>query len=529
MSIEKMKRNYFKSRFVITVAVTIAVVAAIILANVFVIKLAEKKSTIVDLTTYKSNSLSPENLEFIKKVDYPVEIIVCTPNRSEYTGNKMVSYVYNVYYVQTDATPDNYFNQTINLLETYAKSNENITLKYVDPQKPEFEKLESEFDVTITYGDIIVRCERKNDKGELTYYNEVLTFEEVYNLYDPSNGASMTGYPTYIISSSNIESVLSSAIYTVAASNKSKIGFLTEHSKADSISDFANYLSGYNFEIVELKGTLTLEKLKEKEIETVMLSAPTSDLSDAEIKVLEDFLRNDGKKGRNFVVFGSAGAAKTPKLNEWLEEWGIVVTDKMVYETNGSYKLSDGTSIKLFDKKTDLTKELKEMESNFYCANNIALETKFEEKNTRTTHTLLTTSAYAIKAPMGEANYEPTGDEVKGEIPSIIVTEDTTYDNGYNDYITSYVGYFSSDDFISGSWLDYSGNGNMRYTTIIMNIINGRDGSNVYYDPKITGLHTMSNPLTETEYNIISICSIVVIPVLLLIGGAVVWFRRRHR
>ena len=66
MSIEKMKRNYFKSRFVITVAVTIAVVAAIILANVFVIKLAEKKSTIVDLTTYKSNSLSPENLEFIK-------------------------------------------------------------------------------------------------------------------------------------------------------------------------------------------------------------------------------------------------------------------------------------------------------------------------------------------------------------------------------------------------------------------------------------------------------------------------------
>ncbi len=528
MKKQKMANQNFAKRGIITIIFAVVVVVALILANIFVIKIAEKRSTIIDLTSENSNSLTPSNIEFIKKVDYPVEIIVCVPNRAEYTGSKMVSYVYNVYYVQTDATPDNYFNQTINLLEAYTKCNENLTLRYVDPQKPEFEKLESEFDVDITYGDIIVRCQRKNEEGKLTTYNEVLTFEEIYELYDPSNGSSMTGYPTYVIAASNIETALSSAIYTVASSNKSKIGVLSDHSTVGAWDTFSSYLDGYNFEVVNLDGTLSLERLEKEDIETVMLVSPISDLSNDEIGVLDKFLNNNGNRGKNFVVFGSASSPQTPKLNEFLEEWGIVVKDKISYETNGSYKLSDGISIRLFDKQNELTAEIKDTEDSFYCSNNIALETKYDKKGIRSTHVLMTTSAYAVQAPKGVDEYKETEDDVLGEIPTIIVTEETDYDADYNE-ISSYVGYFASTDFIAASWKDFSGNGNLHYATVIMSIINGRDGANVYYDPKITGLYSMTNPFTEAQYNAVYICSIIVIPVLLLIGGVLVWFRRRNR
>ena len=160
----KIKNPKIMKRSIFTIVFAVVLVAVIIAANIFATTLARKAPTTVDLTADESNSLTPENIDFIKSVDKPVEIVICA-TREGYTGSEMTNYVYSVYYVQENATPDNYFNQTITLLETYPKYNENIKITYVDPQSPKFKELESNYEVDIAYGDILVRCTRP-DKME---------------------------------------------------------------------------------------------------------------------------------------------------------------------------------------------------------------------------------------------------------------------------------------------------------------------------------------------------------------------------
>ena len=524
----KIKNPKIMKRSIFTVIFAVVLVAVIIAANIFATTVAQKAPTTIDLTVDESNSLTPENIDFIKSIDKPVEIVICA-TREGYTGSEMTNYVYSVYYVQENATPDNYFNQTVTLLESYPKYNENIKITYVDPQSPKFKEFESDYEVEIAYGDILVRCTRPDENGKETTYESVITFDDIYELYDASQGqSSMYGYTTYTITASNIESEVSSAVFTVAASGKKKIAILTNHSKKDSYLGLTTILESYNFEILELDGVINNDTLKD--IDTVLLASPVSDISSKELEVLDKFLDNDGKRGKNFMVFGSTASPATPNLNEFLEEWGIKVEDGMAYDTNAGYRLSDGNSMMLFNKKDELTKSVNASELSYYCGDNVAISGAFEngESGTRTAHTLLTTSAYAVKAPKGVTGYTASKNDLMGEMPVIIVTEDTIYNDNY-DEISSHVAYFASIDFINDAWDQFGDNGNMDFAVAISNIINGRAAASMYFLPKITGLYTMSTPLSDAQYTTVYVLSIFVIPALLLIGGVVVWFRRRNR
>lgn len=516
-----MKRSLFVTIF------SVVLIAVIIVANIFSTTIAQKNPTTIDLTKYDSNSLTPQNIEFIKSIDRPVEIVVCATEKG-YRGSEMTTYVANAYYVQETATPDNYFNQTITLLQSYPKYNKNISVSFVDPQSPEFKKLESNYEVDIAYGDILVRCTRPDETGKEKNFESVITFEDVYELYDMSNGTSgMYGYSTYTITASNIETAVSSAIFTVAASGKKQIAFLSNHSTKDAEIAFTTALNNYNFETKSLDGVISAETLKN--VDTVLLVAPVSDISEQELEVLDAFLANDGKRGKNFMVFGSTASPNTPNLNEFLEEWGIKVEDGMAYDTNSGYRLSDGKSMMLFNKNNDLTESVNASELSYYCGDNVALSTVFETSGPRTTNVLMGTSVYAVKAPKGVSGYTPSSNDVVGEMPTIIATSDTVTDEATYDPISSYVVYFAGADFIAESWDQFGDNGNMEFAIAVSNIINGRAAASMYFLPKVTGIHNMNTPLTDAQYTVVYFVSIFLLPILLLIGGVVVWFRRRNR
>lgn len=533
---EKYKNPKFMKRSIFTILFTVVLIGLIIAANIFATTYAQNNPTSIDVSTEKSNTLTLQNIEFIQGIENPVEIIVCATEQG-YRGAEMVNYASEVYYVKENPTTDNYFNQTINLLQSYHKYNDKIgRVQFIDPQKPEFKEIESQFDVEIAYGDILIRSTRPDENGKETTFEDVITFEEVYELYDPNNGASsMYGMmTTYVIAASNLETAVSSSIFTVAASSTKKIGLLTNHSTKNADLAFTDALSGYNFEKVDLSVIENAETLKN--IDTVLLVEPVSDLTPTELESLEAFLDNNGKRGKNFMVFGSTASPNTPNLNEFLEEWGIKVEDGMAYDTNAGYRLSDGKSMLLFNKENELTKGLKASELSCYCADNVALSIAFDgedasegySKGTRTANVLMSTSVYGVKAPKGVSGYTASSKDVLGEMPIIIATSDTTMNENY-DKVSSYVTYFASSDFIDEAWTQFGDNGNMDYAITVANVINGRSGANMYFYPKITGLNTMNTPITEQQSANISTFGIFVLPLLLVIGGVVVWFLRRRR
>ena len=522
----EIKNENVRKRGIFTVIFAVVFVAVVILVNIFSTTLAQKLPTTLDLTADKTGTLTVENVDFIKGVENKVEIVVCAP-RESYTGADMVNYASTVYYVTENNTPDNYFNQTVNLIETYPKYNGNISVSYVDTQSPKFRELESGFETEISYGDILVRCTRPDEKGIEKTFESVITFEEIYELYDTTNGqGAMYGSYAYTITNSNIETCLSSAIYTVAASENKTVAVLASHSTKDAEVAFTNSLKSYNYNITSIDGVVNDENLKN--VDTLLLVSPVSDLSSAELETIDKFLDNDGKRGKNFLVFGSTSSPKTPNLNEFLEEWGIGVNDGIAYETSSAYRLSDGNSYILFNKGDELTASINSGELLYYSNDIVSSSLLFEKSGSRTAHLLMTTSPNAVTAPKGSKGYTPSSNDVVGELPLAIVTEDTTYDSNY-DEISSYVGYFASSNFISDAWEQFGDNGNMEFALSVANAMSGREAGNMYFLPKITGYYTMDTPFTDAEYTAIYIIFIVVIPVIILLGGVLVWFRRRNR
>ncbi len=518
---EKMKNKNLLKRSTYTIVFAAILIAVLVLVNVLSTLLAQRLPTTIDVTADASNSLTQDNIDFIKSIDENVEIVICA-TREGYTGSEMVNYAYNTYYVQENSTPYNYFNQTVVLVESYPKYNNKIKVSYMDPQSPEFKTLESESDISINYGDILVRSSRMVD-GKMTDFSSAITFEDIYDLYDASNGGAMYGMGSYVITASSIESELSGAIYTVASSDRSGIALLTGHAEKGAADGLVDSLEGYNFEFSEIEGAVNADALKD--IRTVILVSPVSDLSASELRVLDKFLDNDGKRGKSFLVFGSTASPETPNLNQFMEEWGIGVEDGMAYETNSNYRYQD--AVLMWGQDNDLIGDESTSELLCFSANNVALKQAYEENDSRTSHILMTTSPYAVLAPKGtKSGYTPPSSAKESEMPLVMVTEDTTYDDDY-DEVTSYVGYFASADLISETWYDYASVGNMEYAVTVVNAVSGRDSSNMYFLPKITG--TTSMTVSDSQQMTVRIVCMIVLPLLVLIGGILIWILRRVR
>lgn len=511
-------KNAFKQRTYIIVT-TIIVAVVLVLINVLSTVVAQKLPTTVDITADNSNTLSEKNIKFIESIENEVEIIVCA-SKDGYTGSEMVNYAYNTYYVQENNTPSNYFNQTVTLIENYPKYNSKIKVDFVDTQSPDFNTLESESDIEISYGDILVRCTREIN-GKKTTLSDIITFEDIYVLQDNSGGYSYYGVYSYSISASNLESALSGAIYTVAASEHRNAALLSSVSKDGAADEFVEALKSYNFDVTEIDSVLSSAALED--IDVLLLVAPVNDLSGEELKYIDKFLENDGKRGKSFLVFGSTSSPETPNLNEFMEEWGIGVENGISYETSDSKRSDYG--IVLYGAGDDLTKSINNSEKSYLANNNIALSQVYETKGTRTTHILMSTSDTAVVAPKGTSGgYTPPSTDEKKQIPTIMVTEDTDYDDDTNE-IVSYVGYFASEDFISAQWSNY-GLGNIDFAVTVANVTAGRSNT-VFFDYKITRLTYMS--VTDAQINAVRVVCFWVIPILVLIGGIVVWILRRNR
>ena len=135
--------------------------------------------------------------ENIKKI----EIILCA-TKAGYTGSEMINYVNQNWGITESNSPDNYFNQTIRLIEEYPKYCSKINVSYIDPQEPSFQKLESETDIEINYGDVLVRATKADGSTKSTLL-DILDLYEVQMMQDANYY--YYGQETYRITLSNVE------------------------------------------------------------------------------------------------------------------------------------------------------------------------------------------------------------------------------------------------------------------------------------------------------------------------------------
>jgi hypothetical protein len=137
-------------------------------------------------------------------------------------------------------------------------------------------------------------------------------------------GNPMVGEPPKVTAFKG-EQAITSALIDVVEGKKNIIGYLTGHKEpplgANSpVSVMKTFIENENVTFKEL--SLFEVPAIPEDIKVLMINGPQYDLSDREMKMLRDFWNKDGR-----ILLLIDPAAKTPKLDAFLNELGVKVDD----------------------------------------------------------------------------------------------------------------------------------------------------------------------------------------------------------
>ena len=512
---KKLKNQALLRKGSFSVAITAAVLAGIILFNVLVGALSNRFVLEFDMSAEKENSMSEENIDYIKGLKTEIEITVCaTPD--DYVGGYMDYYAQKLYSVSDDAT--DYYKQTVTLLDKYSAYNNKITLRYVDTQDSEFTEISSKYsNESLTYGDIIVSC------TENEHY-KIVGFEDIYKLNEDTTYASY-GYTTNTVAGNNIETAVTSAIAYVTSDKIKNVALLTGHSKQDYTSDYQALLKDNNYEITVISDSM-IGSIS-KEYDAVIIPAPTTDFLGSELEALSEFLDNDGKLDKGLIFFADASAPYLTNFYDFLGEWGIAVGEGILFETNSqNYMPEDPMTMGTYPTSSDndITKGM-----NFCITGyNVPITAAFEAEGRITVTSLMSTPETVVAAPVGTAtNWTGADEYTKQSYSSVIQSETLSYDSDNNE-IKSYVFAFSSVEFINSSYNEQSAVSNKNITLAAAERAVGAEDTGISFVSKTITNESFADSVTESSLRVVRAIFMIIFPIACVVIGIYIFIRRKN-
>ena len=495
--------------------ITAAVLVGLIVFNVLVTVLAQRVNLEFDMSLTAQNSMSEENIDFVKNLDKEVTVTVCA-KAEDYVGEYMNYYAqqYNVTETYTE-----YYKQTITLLDKYRDYNKKIKIDYVDTQSTEFTQITTKYsNQTINYGDIIVTC---NDGGNERY--KIIGYQDIYVLSEDDTYAAY-GVTTSTVSANNIETALTSAISYVTSSETKKVAFITGHSKTDYSESYRNLLKTNNYEIELISDTL-ITNISD-EFDALFIVAPTTDFIDTELDAIAKFLDNDGKYEKGLVFFADAASPYLPNLYEYLEEWGIAVGEGILFETNANNHIPDEpTTLGSYPVSED---KINNGISACITGYNVPIEALFNEEGTYKVTSLIETPESVVAAPVGTANnWTGADDYSKAAYSTVMQSERMTYDKD-NVEINNYVFAFSSTEFIYSDYAEMAQISNKNIALAAAERAVGAEDTGISFVSKTIENESFSDSVTQSSANLINIIFMIVLPLGLVATSIYVYIRRKN-
>lgn len=504
--------NTFKLKHgVYSVVITAVFLAIVIAFNWAFMALSDKYHWDIDMTPEKVHTMDKDNIKYLKSLKEEVQITVVASSASEYS-QIMADFGPQYYQVYSGEL---YYAQTAEIVQKYATYNDNIKVRFMNPQTTEFTEINEKYvDLDIAYGDILVTYQI-SDKEERI---KKISYDEIYN-YD-SNTYGGTSYVT----SNNIENALTNAITYVIGGETKKAVLITGHSKNDNTSNYVSLLklNGYAVETISDKKITKIPA----DANIVAVLSPSSDFDESEIVLLSEFLDNNGELGKGFVYFADASSPELPILNAFMEEWGISFKKGILFE-NGNPDPSDASKLTMSLGTTIDTTGM--TDGRIEAAYNVPMLTSAPADETITVTDLVLTSETTVIAPIGAASdWKPENKDTEGQYVGVAYSEKLNYDvENDNERRTSYVVAFSSVQFIQSEYAEQQQSDNkdivLYCTDLAANITEG----GVKFITKTITTEWYSD-VTESGENWLRGIFVIGLPILVLAVGVYVAIRRRR-
>lgn len=492
--------------------ITVGVVALTILLNVVFSILGNRFPLTLDLTANKQFSLTDESKAIATSLTRPVEIVVFASEETFSDVQSDDSYMVHGGVTQLANVLSEFYNAT---KQYNSLTNGKVTTTYIDMNSnPTIVSEYSQYkeDEAIAQGDILFISDKQSKASSITNLASI-------SITDYTNGA--YGYDSIV------EQTLATNLKAVQSENPQVITFATGYNEdSNTLTGLQNLysLNGYDIEEVNMARSPEINP----NTVCLVIPAPSTDYSDDAIEMLRDWLDNDGKEGRNLMVFVDPSAdVDCPNLYEYLKtDFDLEVTDKLVYENDYNLVLQyDNYSAYATIAESDYT--LSCAGGEVYAGQTRQIIPHLEPQDDSSTEysvDLLTFSetAQIVTANDSEAEPEDYSDTIVGMAISVL----DGYQNATQEAVSTKVVVCGSAEIAYDAHILTATNKNEDLLLDSMSKLTGSTNT-VNISSKSMTEETISFSVTAQIFVGFGLFT-VALPVALLIIGLVVFLRRRH-
>ena len=521
--IKKLRSQFMLKKGAYSFALIAFVLAALILLNWVVSTLGGLWHLEFDMSDGKVNSMSEENIDFVRGIESKVTITVCS---SEYNYVSNLSTLTENY---MGVSGEKYYEKTLRLLEQYEDYNNNIEVVFIDPTGSEFDAIRQKYSgESLSYGDMIVTTD-KNDRYKIVGFADIYEYNSDYVSYGMQ--AEVTG--------NNLETALTSAIASCVSDKTAKVAVFTGHSKKDYSQSFMSVFELYNYEIDVFASKLINEI--DSEYDAIVIMAPSVDFTKEEMDVISGFLENGGNYSKGLIYFADPLCPRLPNLEELLSHWGIIVNDGILFETyEGNYISGDHTQIYTYPvsllkeygaadySDDDFDDSLLEGIEYFVTGYNAPLEIGKSAYAAQKVSAVAQTLPTTVIAPVGVSqNYGDYSEDDMKQYCTVIESKKGDYDSD-NVYNASYIYAFSSLEFIESNWAEMESISNKDIVFACVNrACSIKDVSVNFLSKSISSEGTFAPSATSAKY--VKIIFEAILPLGIIAVCIYVYVKRRNR
>ena len=505
---EKKARRSLKARAFkrgwFSIALVALFVAGVILLNLIASTLVDKvPALVVDTTGSGSFDLTDETVDYLKKLDQDIKLIVLCDEKTYREGGE--------YYIQADS-----------LLHKYQDNSSHISLEFLDlAANPTFTSKYP--DEQLAQYSIIVQGTKDYKYLTTKDYFDVQIDYQSYQYY---------------IAGCKLEEAVTSGILNVTLDSKPKVSFISGISNQnDDYSAFKNYLAGNGFETQDISPAI--DGIPE-DTQVLVLFAPNVDLDAAYVDKISEFLNNGGEYGKQLLYLPSASLAPTPNIDSLLEEWGLQVDSGYAVENDMS-KISQITyGVYLFATEytdTTYTEKMKNADLPFCVLYGNGIYTHpvniLDESKAKSLLKLSEQSS-VIYPPESDDNPEPVEESKPELVVGAIATKgstktdtDTDTDEGATTSNESNIVVIGSNFAVTDSFIGSNMYGNAAYMMAMFNTLVGRDNVSVQIESQ--SLKAEPLDITSAQLTVLTIVFAAALPLIILITGIVIFVKRRNK
>lgn len=313
-----------------------------------------------------------------------------------------------------------------------------------------------------------------------------------------------------------LESKITNAIGYVMSTESINVCIATGYGSDDYIANFLDALIDDNLTVsrIDLSTTVIPEG-----IDVLLLMDPYADITENEIVNIEEYVRNGG----NLIVALPSYAIKLPNLETYLKYWGISVNSDLIYEYDeqSSYEQT-GAMFFAQNGEHEITESIK---GRILATN--ARSLSFNPTDDLEADVLFTTTDMAVSVP--QTSEEITKEDVVyGPFNIGYVVErplNGSFETTSKLIVTSTPsiwGVESVENVVSQSRF-----GNRAFISNAIAYASGKSLKNVIVPNKTSKNNVLA--ISTFQSLIFTLIFCFLLPVLVLLGGAVMWFKRRNK